>query len=375
MKPSLLFVSDSAPFPPKDGKRQRTLALLHVLSKAYQVDFLILRNHHEYSLVEQSLVDDTRSFFLSLDKQSKFLRKIGLSFRPVKSNQIVIKDFLRGKEYDKIFCRYASSARDFPRSNKLAIDIDDDYLESMETKISMEKNWFRKIRLRQILIVNKKYYFQILGKASYLFLSKDQKLSFNCFTLPNLPFQAILLGNKMKFNLPTSKDLLFVGKLSYEPNSQGIQWFLNFVWPELKRRQPSIGLSIVSVNEPNESLKKLIKESSGVRLLISVDDLADVYNQHLLTIVPLFMGSGSNIKLAESLYYLRRVVSSPFGAKGFEQFVSSGIVALAESSQEWIDEIEKFLSRAVDFKAFSIVEDYFSFENWSKKLLNNLDGK
>jgi polysaccharide biosynthesis protein PslH len=375
LKPSLLFVSDSTPFPPKDGKRQRTLALLHALSKGYQVDLLILGIHHEFSLAEKALIKEVNCFFISLHKQSGFLKKLGLSFRPIKTNQIEINDFLRGKGYDKIFCRYASSARDFPKSDNLAIDIDDDYLEFMETKISMEKNWFHKIRLRQILTLNKKYYFEILGKANYLFLSKDQKLSFNYFILSNLPFQAILHGKKIKFNQPNSQDLLFVGKLSYEPKSQGIRWFLNFVWPELKRRKPSIGLSIVSVNEPNESLKKLIKESNGVRLLINVDDLSDVYNQHRLTIVPIFRGSGSNIKLAESLYYYRNVVASTFGAKGFEQFIPSGLVTVADSCQEWIEAIENSLARELSEQDFSKVEQDFSFESWSGKLIRILNGK
>src|SRR5690606_15927466 len=111
-------------------------------------------------------------------------------------------------------------------------DVDDDYLELIQTKISQSNTWLKKLRFWQILKCNSIYYHRILTRASRLILVKDQKIKYPQSILPNLPFQILLKDEPRKFFPSSGRSLLFVGKLSYPPNSEGISWFLNQVWPE-----------------------------------------------------------------------------------------------------------------------------------------------
>ncbi len=190
--------------------------------------------------------------------------------------------------------------------------------------------------------------------------------------LPNLPFQSILNVDPRSYHKPTSNAILFVGKLTYSPNSEGISWFLKEVWPQLLLSNPGIRMTLVSVTNPDNVLAKLIKERMGVTLKINIDDLDSEYQGHKTCIVPIFSGSGSNIKLTEALYHSRKVISTPFGARGFEEFVTPGLIKLAESPIGWVNAIESQLKEEDNEHYFIEMNTYFSFDNWSKKLIDIL---
>jgi len=373
LKPRLLIAADSSPFPPYDGKRQRSLALMEAASSKYLIDYLILGNYNDFLSTKDIEIPGVDFYFLPQMSPDSFIRKMGFGFWRVKSNKNHISKFLERKNYSKILCRYASSAVNFPCLDKVIIDVDDDYVESMKTKIAVEKQWLKKIRLKQILELNKRAYKKILIKASGLIFSKQQNFPFKYSFLPNLPFQSILLEKKRQFILPETKDLLFVGKLNFPPNLHGIYWFLEEVWPNLKIKHADIRLTIVSVIEPDDSLRTLIQNRKDVQFLVNVDDMDKVYQQHFLALAPIFFGSGSSIKLIEALYHYRKVICTPFGARGFTQFENLGIVTEAESPQEWLNAIELLLNQDYNEKNFESVKSHFSFENWTKQLLGILN--
>ena len=58
LKPKLLFISPSSPFPARDGKRQRTLALLLAALQEFEVDFLLLDSPKELEMPDWQLPAD-----------------------------------------------------------------------------------------------------------------------------------------------------------------------------------------------------------------------------------------------------------------------------------------------------------------------------
>ncbi|TFV97263.1 glycosyltransferase family 1 protein [Algoriphagus kandeliae] len=372
MKPKLLFISPSSPFPPRDGKRQRTLALLNAALIAYEVDFLILgASRQEISrLNENELKPNLHFFYLPTSKESRLEKIIGLSLLPSKSNRKLFKDFLKSKSYDKIFCRYASSARDLPSNCNFYLDVDDDYYEFMKTKISSQTSFWKKIRYGQIFILNRFFYKRILLKSKQLIWVKNQNRRGH--VLPNLPFQ-ILISGFQELPPPRSRNLLFVGKLSYEPNARGIQWFLEKVWPILKEEIPNIKLTIISSVKPKSELKLLFDESTDVKLEINVPNIHSIYKNHAICIVPIFSGGGSNVKLAEALIMGRKVISTNFGARGFENWISSGEIKLANNPKEWLTKISELINEPWDEASWEKIRSQFSLKDWDQQFLNILN--
>lgn len=373
MIPRLLFIAPSSPFPPQDGKRQRTLAFLLAALQDYSVDYLALDGHlgKELFYIPDSLRDRFRFISLPLSQDSKWLKKLGLSFFPNARNQGLFNELLESTSYDRIFCRYASSARDIPPSKRIVLDVDDDFEELLKSKISTERNLYKKLRLWQIFQLNRSFYRRIIDKAISTIWVKSEVGMWNGKVLANLPFQILFAGTP-KLVQAASSDILFVGKLSYEPNFEGLKWFLVHVWPELKVLNSSVKLTVVSTVIPPAELEKLIGDSEGVSLYVGVSDMLEVYHRTKVSIVPIFFGGGSNVKLSESLLMGRRVVATEFGARGYSEWVQNGVVSVANSPQSWVLAITEALNRPWQESEWQSVRDTFSLEAWNKKFLSIL---
>lgn len=372
MKPKVLLISPSSPFPARDGKRQRTLGLLLAVLQEYEVDFLILGCPSDLELSSFSTLSGVSVFFIPQEEKGYWIKKIGISYFPNSVNRRLLREFLSGKSYAKILCRYALAARDLPPGTPFILDVDDDYIELMQTKISQQNSILKKLRYRQILVLNRIYYSRILNRANRLIWVRPQRDKRNDSFLPNLPFQLLFEGEAV-LQYPQNQDLLFVGKLSYEPNAKGIRWFLEKVWPGLREHMPNIQLTLISSTRPNPTLESLIQRSLGVSLKINVENLILAYQNHSICLVPIFFGGGSNVKLAESLLMGRKVISSLFGIRGFEPLVDTGLIRVANSPDDWKNKIQELLNEPWEKTSFIQVREGFSLEKWNQDLIRVLN--
>lgn len=373
MKPKLLFISPSNPFPPTDGKRQRTLALLLASLQKFEVDFIALDGilGNVDSFIPLELKEGLRFVSMPPMAEVKWQKKLGIGFFPSFKIKRTLKVLLKLNSYDSILCRYAVSALNLPKGYRFILDVDDDYRELMRSKIFNQSKLLKKIRLYQIFYINLPFYKRILSRADQLIWVKSEKTNKRGLVLGNLPFQ-ILLTEKPVLISPHNKDILFVGKLSYEPNSEGLRWFLENVWGKLRIEIPNSKLTIISSVRPNIDLEKLILDSEEVNLHINVVDLLDFYYNHKLSIVPVFFGGGSNVKISESLVMGRNIVSSEFGARGFSDWVNSGHISLANNSEEWVKSIKEMMNIPWKEEDWQKVKNHFSVELWNNKLLQIL---
>lgn len=370
MKPKLLFISHSSPSPPTDGKRQRTLALLLAALNQFDVDFIALDGHQGNinSFIPEAYKETFQFISVPVITEAKWKKKLGISFSPTSKIKNALKDILETNGYDRVFCRYAISAKDLPKDCHYILDVDDDYEELMRTKILKQLDFFKKLRLLQIYYFNFPFYRRVLSRADQLIWVKSESSRKDGRVLCNLPFQ-ILFSGEPALVAPYSKDILYIGKLSYEPNSEGLKWFLENVWPKLRANRPGIKLSVVSSVRPSLELEKLILDSEEVSLHVNVADLSNFYYQHRLAIVPIFFGGGSNIKLSESLVMGRRVVASAFGARGFSKWVETGLVSVANSSEEWVEHIIQAIGEPWSGEEWIEVRRHFSLQSWNNEFL------
>ena len=141
----------------------------------------------------------------------------------------------------------------------------------------------------------------------------------------NLPDLSCTLGSKNK--------LLFVGYMCTDPNIMAIDWFLENFWADIKRLFPKMEFNIVGAGVPAEYYMKW-ERFHDVHLLGFVKDIYKLYQESLALITPMRIGMGSCIKVVESIYVGRCVVSTAQGLRGIVegertpsngQFVFSGV--------------------------------------------------
>jgi glycosyltransferase involved in cell wall biosynthesis len=119
----------------------------------------------------------------------------------------------------------------------------------------------------------------------------------------------------------------FVGPFEHPPNLDGIRWFVKECWPLIKREIGDAQLRIVGKGSEGE-LKPVGPDIDGLGW---VPDLANEMASWSLKIVPIRSGAGTRIKLAQAFSAKCPVVSTSFGAYGYN--VRNGVdILLADSA-------------------------------------------
>ncbi len=128
----------------------------------------------------------------------------------------------------------------------------------------------------------------------------------NCeyFTPPNTP------QNNQK-----NHSILFMGLLSYQPNDDGMQYFIFEVYPRLKKKYTDSTLTIVG-KHPQQWLIDYAKEDLSVKLTGFVKDVRDEMAKARVCICPLRSGSGTRLKILEYLAMGKAIVSTSIGSEG-----------------------------------------------------------
>jgi glycosyltransferase involved in cell wall biosynthesis len=131
------------------------------------------------------------------------------------------------------------------------------------------------------------------------------------------------LGDDSQLELPdlrfadTKKKLMYVGFLGWEPNVQGLLWFIESVWPLLQARHPDLRFDIVGKN-PDKRLQDAVAASEGIRLTGYVADLQTVYRDSRVSVAPLLFGSGMKVKVLDAMARGIPTVTTRVGAEGID---------------------------------------------------------
>lgn len=128
------------------------------------------------------------------------------------------------------------------------------------------------------------------------------------------------------------EDVLFFGQFTYEPNLEGLQRFLADGWPLLARLRPRSRLLIAGEGSL-ELIKPPAPEAARVLVLGLVDDMAATLARARLTLVPIWRGGGTRLKVLEALAATRPVVGTSLGVSGIG-FESGRHGLLAETPVE-----------------------------------------
>jgi polysaccharide biosynthesis protein PslH len=125
----------------------------------------------------------------------------------------------------------------------------------------------------------------------------------------------------------------FIGSLDWIPNYEGINWFLNEVWPDVHRSFPQLELHIAGRNTPDELYRW---SKSKVLIHGEVRDAREFINQHPMMIVPLLSGSGMRAKILEGMALGKVVITTSMGLEGIDA-IHSKEVLVADTPGEFLD--------------------------------------
>lgn len=147
---------------------------------------------------------------------------------------------------------------------------------------------------------------------------------------------------------PQSKSLFVIGSMNWQPNLEGLSWFLNQVWPEVQAAHPELELHVAGSFQPD--FWQLLPRRQVVWHGF-VPDAALFMQQYELMLAPLLSGGGMRVKIVEGLSLGKCVLTTPVGAEGVAG-CSGEHLLIADGAGEWIRILKAYARGAWQPEAF-----------------------
>lgn len=116
---------------------------------------------------------------------------------------------------------------------------------------------------------------------------------------------------------PAELNIVTVGTLHYQPNADGIRWFINEVFPLVRKELPNISLTIIGKNPPADFVH-LAEQDQRVKVTGYVPSLVPYLEQSSLMVVPVRVGGGMRVRILEAFARAVPVVTTTTGLEGID---------------------------------------------------------
>jgi polysaccharide biosynthesis protein PslH len=173
----------------------------------------------------------------------------------------------------------------------------------------------------------------------------------------------------------TPDSLVFIGSMDWLPNEDAMFYFVEAIFPLIKRQCPNVFLEVVG-RSPSSKLQALAEQEKSMRLTGWVEDIRPFVARGSVCIVPLRVGGGTRLKIFEAMAMSKAVVSTSVGAEGLP--VRSGDnILLADTPNDFADAVISLLRNREERKrlgasARTLVEEKYSWRKVSESFLRTL---
>ncbi len=142
---------------------------------------------------------------------------------------------------------------------------------------------------------------------------------------------------------PGGAELLFVGSHRHTPNQDGMRWFLREVYPLIRRQRPGVRLTIVGDGPWAEMAD--VAASPDVTATGFVEDTRPYLGRCAVSVAPILSGSGTRIKILDSLAAGIPVVSTTVGCEGIAAQPGRDVL-IADSPDDFAAAVVRLLGDA-----------------------------
>lgn len=338
-KLKILFLTNRLPFPIKDGQTRRTFNILKGLAEEHDVYLL-------------SLYEQTNDICDSLRHLEIFCKKVEIYPAPPKKlcfsmlsrlfRSLIsrdpytiwrhystpylkrIRELTQEVEFDIVHCDIlpiAYTVRDLRNIPCTLTDHDVCYLKDYRMA-RHNPNLVAKLFLYFESFKLKRFESNIFQRVDLgITVSEIDKKILKALC-PDAKLEVIENGvDTDTFNPGSEKiddnTLLWVGGFGYYPNSEAVFYFLEKIYPLVKKECPDVQLKIVGGSVPDR-LKKYAAIDTSVKLLGFVDDPLPYIQGATVFIVPILSGSGTRLKTLEAMSAGKAIVTTTVGCEGIE---------------------------------------------------------
>lgn len=172
----------------------------------------------------------------------------------------------------------------------------------------------------------------------------------------------------------SDNSVIFVGKMSYEPNIVAVSYFATNIFPKLKSIFPNILFTIIGAN-PDGRVQKL-GDIEGITVTGFVDSVEPYFQNSTIVVAPMLTGAGIQNKIIQAMSYGCCVATSPIGAEGLT--INNQEIEIYNNDIEWISGLQQLLTnkemrKQMGYRAREYVKNNLSKEIIAKQFWTFID--
>lgn len=380
----ILWINPVFPYPLYSGGQIRAYHLIKSLAKKHEVTlFSFLRPEREQGPIGEleKFCGKVKTFPGRKTWTIQNVALAGLSPLPFAASPYwgnlnlkkAIKEELKTGEYDLVHFESFYTSPYLKNDLGVPVVMGNENIESLiyERFVDQKKNSPLKTLLSFDVGKMKRYEESVWKKAdlNLVVSEKDARkirkvTKGKCVVVPNGVDSHYFENFKVSRTPEDRPDLLFVGDFKYFANQDAIKFLINEIWPKINQQLPKVKLWLVGKNPGrfSESLK-----GKNVIIDSQVEDIRQAYAQADLLVVPMRLGSGTNIKVLEAMAAGVPVVTTRVGAEGIKVKEGKDLV-VADKPEEFIKAVVDLIKNKQQAKKIgrSGQKTVKSLYDWSK---------
>lgn len=170
--------------------------------------------------------------------------------------------------------------------------------------------------------------------------------------------------------------LIYTGGMNMFANKDAVMWFLEAMWPRLKKSVPELEFYAVG-QDPPEDLRQLAAKDPSIHVTGFVDDVRPLVAKSAVYVVPLRVGGGTRLKVVDAMAQGKAIVSTAVGCEGIRVTHGKDIL-IADEPEPFADHVLSLLQDeqkrlALGDAARSLAESDYAWPSLGDKLIEGYE--
>jgi glycosyltransferase involved in cell wall biosynthesis len=387
----ILFLSQWYPYPPNNGSKLRIYNLLRGLASKHEVSLICFSDRYRQgdellptildSLCSDIQVVQSKRF----DPKSRqallgFFNPVPRSLRYTYSSEMeqAITRSLESHKYDLVIVSQwtmTAYSRCFMGYKLLLEELElgwirnyDNHTASPWTRFRNRLTW---IKLRNYLANLMKVYqaCTVVSDEERLLIEDIVSSHESIHVIPN----CVDLAEYQDIDVETeAMTIIFTGSFLYHPNYEAMVWFTEKVLPLIRAELPDVKVKVTGNNGGLD-----LPDQENITLTGFVDDIRPHIAGSWLSIVPLWTGGGTRLKILESMALKTPVVATSKGAEGLG-VQSDRDILIADTPQDFARNVIRLLRepdtrKKLSINGYKLVSEKYSWSIVMPKFLHIID--
>lgn len=375
----VLWMSHLLPYPPKGGVLQRSYNMVREMAREHEITLVAFNQKKflEKSLPGDKFPVDTARKALSEFVELPVILDIPEDTLRLGRYRVALSALLRGEPYNMAWLKSSEASRavsnllsqnefdvvhvdtislcvyfDLLRDHPIVLNHHNFESQMLRARADMESNWLKHLyyKVESAWVRNSELDYCRRADLNLACSQNDADAMekslgvSNFISIPNGVDESYFYPRKDVERLENS--IVIVGGLSWYPNREAVEYFLQEIWPLIRQNFPEMRVDIVG-RDPTADMKKFAQQDSSVFFHGFVDDVREYLWRSHFYFCPIRTGGGTKLKILDALATGCCIIADPFACKGIG--VRDGEhVLFADTPEEYVEKVRRLLANSAE---------------------------